>query len=58
MVIHVEDAKSNTSICQVPTNGHLDGGQTVIGEGVSTSHDGKYIDSGGKASNRVDFGGR
>jgi hypothetical protein len=31
MIVHVEDAKSDASICQIPTNGHFYSGEAVIG---------------------------
>jgi len=54
--VHVEDAKADAGIGEVPADSKLHGGKTLVGEEVSTSDDREDINSGRKTADGVDVG--
>jgi hypothetical protein len=50
LAVHVEDAKANTSLCEVPTNRHLYGRQAIVVKNVGPRDNWQYIDSSRQAA--------
>jgi hypothetical protein len=53
--IEVKDSEPNTRLCQISSNSHFNGCESVIGKGVRSGDDGQDVDSGRECANYVDL---
>ena len=53
--IGVKNAKTYSCVCEVTPDGHLNGGNAIVGQDICTSNHGEHVDPGGKTTDTVDI---
>ena len=58
MVVYVKNTEADAGVGEIPADRDSDSGQAIIGQGIRSSNDGKYVDAGRQTADGGDFGVR